>query len=358
LAGSRAIEEGGASPTRPVPCLLALFPRVSSAVLLSPPSTPSPPPTLHGTAPTARTPHQLPPSLLLAARVEARSFLPLLPSLGTLLELRSREARSMASVMHRSSSDGGSSSGWSDAAAAVAAAAEDRAGWEVRPSGMVVQAREDGGGGAPPRPPPPEIRVRVKYGGARHEVSVSPIATFGQLKKLLAARTGLQPADQQLTYKGRARGNTEYLDACGVKNKSKMVLAEDPASLERRYIERQKNAKIESANRAIGAIALEVDKLADQVTSIEKSISRGNKVAEVQITTLIELLMRHAVKLESIPAVGDSSSQKNIQAKRVQKCVETLDVLKVSNARLQAVVVTTKWETFDAPATAQWELFD
>ncbi|TVU14832.1 hypothetical protein EJB05_38328 [Eragrostis curvula] len=264
----------------------------------------------------------------------------------------------MASVMHRSSSDGGSSSGWSDAAAAVAAAAEERAGWEVRPSGMVVQARDDGGGAAPPRPPPPEIRVRVKYGAARHEVLVSPIATFGQLKKLLAPKTGLQPADQQLTYKGRGRSNSDYLDACGVKNKSKLVLAEDPASLERRYIERQKNAKIESANRAIGAIALEVDKLADQVSSMEKSITRGNKVAEVQITTLIELLMRHAVKLESIPALGDSSSQKNIQAKRVQKCVETLDLLKVSNARLQAVVVTTKWETFDAPTTTQWELFD
>lgn len=87
----------------------------------------------------------------------------------------------MASVMHRSSSDGGSSSGWSDAAAAVAAVAEERVGWEVRPSGMVVQARDDaagpGGGGAPP----PEIKVRVKYGGARHEVSVSPIATFGEL---------------------------------------------------------------------------------------------------------------------------------------------------------------------------------
>lgn len=48
-----------------------------------------------------------------------------------------------------------------------------------------------------------------------------------------------------------------------------------------------------------------------------------------------------------------------MQAKRVQKCVETLDVLKVSNARLQAVVVTTKWETFDAAATTtKWELFD
>jgi hypothetical protein len=87
----------------------------------------------------------------------------------------------------------------------------------------------------------------------------------GQLKKLLAPRTGLQPADQQLSYRGRARGNAEYLDACGVKNKSKVALAEDPASVERRYIERQRNARAESANRAIGAVALEVDKLADQV---------------------------------------------------------------------------------------------
>ncbi|XP_047070128.1 BAG family molecular chaperone regulator 1-like [Lolium rigidum] len=272
----------------------------------------------------------------------------------------------MATVMHRSSS--GSSSGWSEAAAAAAAAAgeEERAGWEVRPSGMVVQARdrEDGGAAAvPPRPPPPEIRVRVKYGAARHEVAVSSIATFGDLKKALAARTGLHPADQQVTYKGRERGNSEYLDACGVKNKSKLVVSEDPASLERRYIERQRAARIEAANRAIGAVALEVDKLADQVTSIDKSVSGGTKVAEVQITTLIELLMRHAVKLETIPADGDSSSQKNIQAKRVQKCVEALDVLKVSNARLQqraAVVVTTKWETFDnaPPVTTKWEIFD
>ncbi|KAG8043515.1 hypothetical protein GUJ93_ZPchr0458g22495 [Zizania palustris] len=275
-----------------------------------------------------------------------------------------------AVVMHRSSSDGGSSSGWSEAAVA-SAAGDERAGWEVRPSGMVVQAREEGvaagagagggAGGVPPRPPPPEIRVRVKYGGVRHEVAVSSIATFGELKKLLAARTGLPPADQKLTYRGRERRNADYLDACGVKNRSKLVLDEDPTSVERRYIERRRDARIESANRAIGAIALEVDKLADQVTSIDKSISRGSKAAEVQITTLIELLMRLAVKLESIHAAeGDSSSRKNIQAKRVQKCVETLDVLKVSNARLQSVIVTTKWETFDAaaPAATQWELFD
>ena len=101
------------------------------------------------------------------------------------------------------------------------------------------------------------------------------VSCAGELKKLLAPRTGLQPADQQLSYRGRARGNAEYLDSCGVKNKSKMALAEDPASLERRYIERQKNARIETANRAIGAVALEVDKLADQVPTTNPLVACG-----------------------------------------------------------------------------------
>lgn len=43
----------------------------------------------------------------------------------------------------------------------------------------------------------------------------------------------------------------------------------------------------------------------------------------------------------------------------MQKCVETLDILKVSNARVKPVVVTTKWETFDHhPSPSKWELFD
>lgn len=47
-----------------------------------------------------------------------------------------------------------------------------------------------------------------------------------------------------------------------------------------------------------------------------------------------------------------------LQARRVQKCVETLDVLKASNAEAKPVIVTTKWETFDPPATTQWGFFE
>lgn len=46
---------------------------------------------------------------------------------------------------------------------------------------------------------------------------------------------------------------------------------------------------------------------------MEKSISNGVKVPEVQITTLIEMLMRLAIKLDGISAEGDALAQKNLQ---------------------------------------------
>ncbi|KAJ0975710.1 hypothetical protein J5N97_017675 [Dioscorea zingiberensis] len=227
-------------------------------------------------------------------------------------------------------------------------------GWEMRPGGMLVQTR----GSDPEALPPRLIRVRVSYGAALYHVSVASQATFGELKKILTAETGLQPAEQRLLYRGKERGNSDFLDVCGLKDRSKLVLMEDPASLEKRYIEMRRNAKIESTHRAISAVSLDVDKLTDQVTAIEKCISSGNKVPEVQITTLVELLMRQAVKLDNITTEGDTSSQKNIQAKRVQKCVETLDVLKVKNSRVKPVIVTTKWETFEPQTTSKWEFFE
>lgn len=50
-----------------------------------------------------------------------------------------------------------------------------------------------------------------------------------------------------------------------------------------------------------------------QVYAIEKSIANGNKVPEIQITTLIEMLMRQAVKLDAISAEGDAREQKTVQ---------------------------------------------
>ncbi|XP_022749252.1 BAG family molecular chaperone regulator 3-like [Durio zibethinus] len=231
---------------------------------------------------------------------------------------------------------------------------EEEMEWEMRPGGMLVQKRTQNANF-----PAPVIGLRVAYGAARYEISVNSRATFGEVKKLITAETGLQVGEQKVIFKGKERENSEYLDMCGVKDRSKVIVMEDPASIERRFIQMRRNAKIQSAYRAINDVSMEVDKLADQVSEIKKSISNGVKVPEVQITTLIEMFMRQAIKLDNIAAEGDAFAQKNLQGKKVQKCVETLDTLKISNARVKPVIVTTKWESFDpSPAIDQWEIFD
>lgn len=87
----------------------------------------------------------------------------------------------------------------------------------------------------------------------------------GELKRVLTAETGLEAAAQKVIFRGRERENGEYLEGCGVKNRSKMELIEDPASIERRYIETKRNAKIQIAHRAISDVSMDVDKLVDQV---------------------------------------------------------------------------------------------
>lgn len=51
----------------------------------------------------------------------------------------------------------------------------------------------------------------------------------------------------------------------------------------------------------------------EQVAVMEESISNGIKVPEIQITTLIEMLMMQAIKLDNIVAEGDASTQKILQ---------------------------------------------
>lgn len=82
---------------------------------------------------------------------------------------------------------------------------------------------------------------------------------------MLSGPTGLHQQDQKLIYKDKERDSNAFLDIVGVKDKSKMVLQEDPISQEKRYLEMRKNAKIEKASKFISEISLEVDRLALQV---------------------------------------------------------------------------------------------
>lgn len=202
--------------------------------------------------------------------------------------------------------------------------------WEMRPGGMLVQMRttdSDRNSALVPT-----IRVRVKYGSIYHEVNISSQATFGELKKMLSGLTGLHHQDQKLFYKDKERDSKAFLDIVGVKDKSKLVLVEDPISQEKRLLEIRKNAKMEKAAKSISEISLEVDRLAGRVSAFETIISKGGKVAETDVLGLIELLMNQLLKLDGIMADGDVKLQRKMQVKRVQKYVETLDLLKVKNS--------------------------
>lgn len=245
--------------------------------------------------------------------------------------------------------------------------------WEVRPCGMLVQKRssEDGAAAAVV----PTFRLRVKHGSIYHEIYISSQATFGDLKKLLADRTGLHPQDQKILFKDKERESAAYLDISGVKDRSKMVVVEDPAAQAKRVLEMRRAAKMEQAEKSISQISLEVDKLASQVSALEVVILKGGKVSENELLRLIELLMNELLKLDGVIADGEAKLQRRMQVRRVQKYVETLDVIKLKNAMPKAyngeapvaappqqrqkwqsspspqppsVIVTTKWETFDS----------
>ncbi|CAN1158902.1 BAG family molecular chaperone regulator 1 [Linum perenne] len=205
-----------------------------------------------------------------------------------------------------------------------------RSEWELRPGGMLVQKRNPDSDHR--SIVPPTIRVRVKYGSITHEISISSQSTFGELKKMLTGPTGLNHQDQKLIYKDKERDSKAFLDITGVKDKSKIVLVEDPLSQERRYVEMRKNAKMEKASKLISEISLEVDRLAGRVSALELVISKGGKVAEKDMLSLIELLMNELLKLDGIMGDGDVKLQRKMQVKRVQKYVETLDMLKVKNS--------------------------
>ncbi|XP_057527284.1 BAG family molecular chaperone regulator 3-like [Amaranthus tricolor] len=202
--------------------------------------------------------------------------------------------------------------------------------WEMRPSGMLVQKRLDDE--QQNIKPPPTIRVRVKYCSVYHDIYINSQATFGELKKMLGGPTGLHHQDMKVYYKDKERDSKEFLDIVGVKDKSKLLLVEDPISQEKRYLEMRKNAKMEKAAKSISEISLIVDRLAGQVTALESVISKGGRVAEKDVVNVIELLMNELIKLDGIVADGDVKLQRKMQVKRVQKYVETLDMLKVKNS--------------------------
>ncbi|XP_071707824.1 BAG family molecular chaperone regulator 1-like [Rutidosis leptorrhynchoides] len=207
-----------------------------------------------------------------------------------------------------------------------------RDAWELRPCGMLVQKRNSDVNQS--QTIVPTIKVKVKYGSTYHEVNIKSQATFGELKKMLAGPTGLNPLDQKLVYKDKERDSKTYLDVAGVNDGSRMVLFLDVMRQEKRLVDDLKNAKMDKSKRQILEISSEIDKLVKQVANLEMEIYGGKKVVEKVLLNLIELLMSQLIKLDGIVAEGDVKLHRRMQVKRVQNYIEVLDKLKIRNSKI------------------------
>ncbi|KAJ6797353.1 Uncharacterized protein M6B38_216745 [Iris pallida] len=255
-----------------------------------------------------------------------------------------------------------------ESAAKLAKSVVEEEVWEVRPGGMLVQKRDPDAepAVAAAAAPVPTIRVKVKYESVYHEIYLSSQASFGELKKLLAERTGLHQQDQKIVFKDRERDSREYLDTAGVKDRSKLALSADPVAHARRVLEMRRAARAEKAAKSVSTVGSEVDRISVKVSALDTIVSKGKKVADKDILDLTEQLMNLLLRLDGIAAEGDANLQRAKQVKRVQKYVETLDELKVKNAKTattlvhvqqpqppppppqSSAVVTTDWEVFDS----------
>lgn len=87
----------------------------------------------------------------------------------------------------------------------------------------------------------------------------------GDLKRVLAHESGLQPKEQRLLFRGKEKEDDERLDMVGVKDMSKILLLEDPASKEKKLEEMKKNQGLLKAYEAVAQVRAEVDKLSQKV---------------------------------------------------------------------------------------------
>ncbi|KAH1105986.1 hypothetical protein J1N35_009754 [Gossypium stocksii] len=232
--------------------------------------------------------------------------------------------------------------------------------WELRPGGMLVQKRDrvDASSG-------PMIKIKVSHGSYHHDITVPAQSTFGDLKKVLVQETGLEPKEQRLLFQGKEKDGEECLHMVGVKDMSKVVLLEDPASKERKLEEMKRNQSVLKACEEVAKVRAEVVQLSDKVNALEGIVHGGTKVDEKELLGLTELLMVQLLQLDTIEANGEAKVQRRAEVRRVQRLVDTLDNMKARNSN--PFSSSGKSEAFECASppfpsstriTHDWEVFD
>ncbi|KAI4353406.1 hypothetical protein L6164_002359 [Bauhinia variegata] len=176
----------------------------------------------------------------------------------------------------------------------------------------------------------PMITINVSH-ALPYEVFIAAQSTFGDVKKLLMKKTGLNPEQQRLFFNGREKEDEEHLHAEGVSDKTRLLLLEGQARKEKKLEESRECDEMLNASKAVAGVRSEVDKLSEMVVTLEVAVDGGTKVSEEEFQGLTNLLMGQLMKLDTIEAQGEAKLQRKAEVLRVQNCVDTLESLKVRN---------------------------
>ncbi|KAA3457161.1 BAG family molecular chaperone regulator 4-like isoform X1 [Gossypium australe] len=154
----------------------------------------------------------------------------------------------------------------------------------------------------------------------------------GDLKKVLVQETGLEPKEQRLLFQGKEKDDEESLHMVGVKDMSKVVLLDNPASKDRKLEVMMRNQSVLKACEEVVKVRAEVVQLSDKVNALEGIVHGGTKVDEKELLGLTELLMVQLLQLDTIEANGEAKVQRRVEVRRVQRFVDTLDNMKARNS--------------------------
>ncbi|KAF7845289.1 BAG family molecular chaperone regulator 4-like [Senna tora] len=230
----------------------------------------------------------------------------------------------------------------------------------------------------------PMIKINVSHGSSQHVVHLPAQSTFsefpvfhlclnlshgfsfamseyGDVKELLSHKTGLEPEQQRLFFRGKEKEDEEHLHIEGVKGRSKISLLDGASSKEKKHVEISNDNENSEATEAIAEVRAEVDMLSQRVVALKMAVDIGmTQDHEREFLVLTELLMRQLLKLDGIEAEGEAKLQRKAEVCRIQNYVDSLDSLKARNAMWpnsfssagNAVSVTTQWETFDSEVSS------
>lgn len=177
----------------------------------------------------------------------------------------------------------------------------------------------------------------------------------GDLKRVIAKETGLEPNVQNLLFRGKEKDDGELLHMAGLKDNAKVVVMENSADEEMNHEEVEASSELSRGSEAVAEVRQQIDKLAEQVAALEAVVCTGTQVADKDFVFVTEMLMRQLLKLDGIDAEGEGKVQRKLEVRRVQSLVETMDNLKARNSNPfgSAEPVTARCDPAVAPANGQ-----